>query len=113
MYVDSCYLIGLIRPHLLLAWKGRTCGHTVTLSHALLPLPAETGRAATHLWVQNAHSGPDSVTVSTHPERKRPPPFHVGNMVHPQLGPIFIQLGGPQAHEYSVESHPTALCHSE
>ena len=56
--IDSGYIV---RHDLLPAWKGRTCGIEVKLSHALLPFPL--GRAATHLWVQNAHSGPYSVTA--------------------------------------------------
>ena len=98
----------LVRHDLLPAWKGRTCGIEVKLSHALLPFPL--GRAATHLWVQNARSGPYSVTVSTHPERRRPPPLHVGDMVHLPASPIFIQLGGPRAHGYSVESRAQLVC---
>src|SRR3977135_3978126 len=67
----------------------------VTHRHALSPfLP---GRIAPHSLVQNATSRPHSGTASLNPERRRPSPFHTA-LILARLCPIFIFLGGPQAH---------------
>src|SRR5258705_542336 len=67
----------------------------VTHRHALSPfLP---GRMTPHSLVQNAPSRPHSGTASLNPERRRPSPFHTA-LILARLCPIFIFLGGPQAH---------------
>src|SRR6516164_444477 len=71
------------------SWRGsgRTRGKIVTHRHVLPPfLP---GGAASQRLVQNAHSGSNSETASTYPERRRPSPFHVGFIIQRPPRPDF------------------------
>ena len=80
------------------SWRGsgRTRGEKVTHRHVLPPFPP--GGVAPQKLVQNAHSGSNSATASTYPERRRPSPSHAGFIIQRRPDPIFMSIGGPKAH---------------
>src|SRR6516162_4969255 len=80
------------------SWRGsgRTRG---TIDYA--PPRATTppaGRGGATKIGSNAHSGSNSATASTYPERRRSSPFHAGCMIERRPEPFFISIGGPKAH---------------
>src|SRR5271157_5698361 len=79
--------------------SGRTRGKRRYAPSRATTLPARDGWFT--LMGSNACSRSHSGTATTHPERRRPSPFHVGLILCPRLDPIFISMGGPQVHAHS------------
>src|SRR6516165_7112663 len=65
-------------------------GRYITHPHVLPPSPP--GGVAPQRLVQNTHSGSNSFTASTHPERRRPSPFHAGFIIQRRPEPVFIPI---------------------
>jgi hypothetical protein len=75
--------------------SGRTHAKKVTHRHVLPLLPLAA--VARHRLVRNPRSGSNSKTASLHPECKQTFAVHAPSAYTP-LNPIFMSMGGPQAH---------------
>jgi len=104
MYVDACYLIS---HSFLLAGKGRTCGFRLYALSRATALPARRDEQRTLMGSKRTFQARlrDGLNLS-----RAKTAFTVPRRSYRKLAwPIFISLGGPQAHPHSGQAFREAL----